>query len=104
MRSVAMRPGRMTLAVMPCGATSRARGLDQPTSDRRSVLEMARLGIGAMTPEDVLVMIRPQPRSRMPGRTRSVSAITDSTMAWNWADQVWGETPAAGLGGGAPGV
>ena len=83
MRSVAMRPGRMILAVMPSAATSRASVFDQPTSDRRRAFDTARFGMGATTPDDVLVTIRPQRRARIDGRTRSVRPITDRTIAWN---------------------
>ncbi len=82
-RSVAMRPGRMMFAVIPCWPTSRASVFDQPTSERRRAFEMPRFGIGETTPDDVLVMMRPHLRSRMPGRTRSVSAITDRTWPGN---------------------
>ena len=76
-----MRPGTTMLAVMPSLPTSRASVFDQPTSDRRNAFEIARFGMGAITPDDVLVMrIRPQPRDFMPGRTRSVMAITERTI------------------------
>ncbi len=81
-RGVAMRPGSTMLAVIPSRPTSLARVFDQPTSDRRNAFEMPRLGIGATTPEDVLVMMRPHLRVRMPGSTRSVMAMTDSTIDW----------------------
>ncbi len=55
-RDVAMRPGTTMLAVIPSLATSRASVFDQPTSDSRSAFEIARLGMGDITPEDVLVM------------------------------------------------
>src|SRR5260370_873452 len=78
-RSVAMRPGRMIFAVIPSRATSRASVLDQPTSERRSELERPRFGIGATTPEEVLVIILPHARAFILGSTRSVIAITDGT-------------------------
>ena len=37
--------------------------------------------LGHATPDEVLVTIRPKRRCRIPGSTRSVIAITDSTMA-----------------------
>src|SRR5271156_3268070 len=97
-----MRPGRTMLAVIPSRPTSCANVLDQPTSDRRSALEMPRLGIGETTPDDVEVITRPHFRARIPGKIRSVIAITDRTIAWNCFDQSAGSCPAAGVGGGPP--
>jgi hypothetical protein len=54
---------------------------DQPTSESRRALESARFGMGAITPEEALVMIRPQWRSLIPGSTRSVMAMTERTRA-----------------------
>ena len=54
--SVAMRPGTITLAVIPKGANSLERVFDQACSEARKVFEMAKLGMGVMAPEDVLVM------------------------------------------------
>src|SRR5437899_12798679 len=79
-RDVAMRPGTTMLAVMPSLPTSRASVFDQPTSDRRSAFEIARFGMGDMTPDDVLVRMRPQPRDFMPGRTQSVMAMIERTI------------------------
>ena len=47
-------------------------------------------------------MIRPHWRARMPGRTRSVMAMTLSTMELNCARQSAMSWPAAGVGGGPP--
>src|SRR4030081_2214606 len=80
-RSVAMRLGRMMFALIPSRAISRASVLDQPTSERRRAVERPRFGIGATTPEEVLVIILPHARAFMFGNTRSVMAITDSTIA-----------------------
>jgi hypothetical protein len=78
---VAIRPGTTTFAVMPSAATSRASVFDQPTSVMRSAFDSPRLAIGAMTPDDVLVMTRPHFFFFIPGNTPSVTAITDSTIA-----------------------
>src|SRR3954468_12618348 len=102
MRAVAMRPGRMMLAAMLSTATSRGRVFDQPTCDSLRALQRARLGIGDTTPEEVLVMIRPHRRWRMPGSIRSVSAITNRTIVLNCASQVSAATPEAKFGGGLP--
>src|ERR1700724_2751683 len=102
MRSVAMRPGNTMLAVIPSRATSWANVLAQPTNERRSELERARLGIGVTTPDDALVMMRPQPRAFIPGSTRSVMAMIGSTMAWKCLLHRPGSWPAAGVGGGPP--
>src|SRR5665213_3662082 len=102
MRSVAMRTGTTMLAVMPSRATSRESVLDQPTSERRNALEIPRLGIGATTPEEVLVMMRPHWRDFMPGNTRSVIAITGTIMDWKCLLHKAGSCPAAGVGGGPP--
>ena len=66
--------------VTPLAATSLARVFDQPTKALRRVFDMARLGMGMITPEDAFVMTRPQPCSSMPGRTASVRRIMESTM------------------------
>src|SRR6202158_6192181 len=103
-RSVAMRPGRIIFAVIPSRATSRASVLDQPTSARRSELERPRFGIGATTPDEVLVIILPHARAFMLGSTRSVIAMTESTIAEKCLLQRLGSWPAAGGGGGPAGV
>src|SRR5258708_17050748 len=97
-----MRPGRMMFAVIPSRATSRASVLDQPTSERRRELERPRFGIGATTPEEVLVIILPHARAFILGSTRSVIAITESTIAEKCLLQRFGSWPAAGVGGGPP--
>src|SRR6478735_11294869 len=102
MRSVAIRPGKTTLAVMPSLATSRARVFDHPTNDSRNAFEIARLGIGETTPEDVPVMILPHRRAFIPGRTRSAIEITESTIIWKLRSHKSGLCPAAGVGGGPP--
>jgi len=81
MRAVATRPGTTMFDVTPSRATSRESVLDHPTSVERRALEIPRLGIGAMTPEEVLVMMRPHFLARMEGSTASVMAITDRIMA-----------------------
>src|ERR1700738_4455837 len=101
-RSVAMRPGKIIFAVIPSRATSRASVLDQPTSARRSELERPRFGIGATTPDEVLVIILPQARAFILGSTRAVMAMTESTMAAKCLLQRLGSWPAAGVGGGPP--
>src|ERR1700730_4970733 len=103
-RSVAMRPGRMMFAVMPSHATSRASALDQPTSERRRALERPRFAIGAIALDEALVIILPQARAFMLGSTRSVMAMTESTMAAKCLLQRLGSWPAAGGGGGPPGI
>src|ERR1700693_1560262 len=79
-RAVDTRPGSTRLTVMPSGATSRAKVFDHPAKAERSAFEMHRFGIGATTPEDALVMIRPQRFARKPGSTRSVMWIIDRTI------------------------
>ena len=71
----------MTLTVMPSPATSAAKVLDQAKRDARRVLEIAKFLIGAIAPDVVLVIIRPHLRWRMPGKTRSVIAMSESTMS-----------------------
>src|SRR5262245_44316390 len=102
MRSVAMRPGSTMLLVTLSLPTSFASVLDQPTSDSRSAFERPRFGIGATTPDDVLVIIRPYLRLFMPGSTRSVIATTDRTMLSKCLRQSAGSCPLAGVGGGPP--
>ena len=56
MRPVAIRPGTSMFTVMPCDATSRASVFDQPTNALRSEFERPRFGIGAITPDEALVI------------------------------------------------
>src|SRR5690606_29200384 len=102
MRCVAIRPGTITLQVTPSRPASRASVLDQPTRESLSAFERPKLGIGAMTPEDADVITRPHPRSRIPGRTASVTAITDSTIEWKCWSHIDVSCPEAELGGGPP--
>ncbi|MEH2492800.1 hypothetical protein V1280_008739 [Bradyrhizobium sp. AZCC 2230] len=102
MRSVAMRPGKTMLQVTPSRPTSRASVFDQPTRDIRSALDSPRFAIGETTPDDVLVMILPKPRRRIPGRTRSVIDTTDKTMLSKCLHQSAASCPCAGVGGGPP--
>ena len=97
-----MRPGRTRLTVTPSAATSLARVLDQPSSAARSVLETARFGIGATTPDEATVITRPHRRSRMPGTSRLVRPISDRTMAPNCWVQISAEVASAAVGGGPP--
>src|SRR6202040_1231478 len=92
----------MIFDVIPSRATSRASVLDQPTSARRSELERPRFGIGATTPDEVLVIILPHPRAFILGSTRSVIAMTESTIAEKVLLHRVGSRPAAGVGGGPP--
>ncbi len=103
MRAVAMRPGSTMLQVTPSRPTSRASVFDQPTSDSLSALEMPRLAIGATTPDEVEVMTRPHLRARMVGSTRSVIAMTESTIDWKLLSQRAGSParrPASGWSAG----
>src|SRR6266702_106299 len=102
MRGVAMRPGKIMLQVTPSAPTSRANVFDQATRLDRSAFEIPRLWIGATTPEDVLVMIRPHFRDRILGKTASVTLITDSTMLSKLFVQSVPSWPKAGVGGGPP--
>jgi hypothetical protein len=77
---VAIRPGTTTLTVTPSMPTSEASVLDHPTSANLRLFEIARFGMGAMTPEEALVTMRPQPCSRMAGNSASVMAMTESTI------------------------
>jgi hypothetical protein len=67
-REVAILPGTTTFTVIPSRPTSRARVLDQPTSDIRRAFDRPRFGIGATTPDEVDVITRPQPLARIPGQ------------------------------------
>ena len=58
--------------------------------------------MGASAPDDVDVRIRPHRRSRMPGRTRSVSMITDRIICSKLVRQVAASCPATVVGGGPP--
>ena len=102
MRSVAIRPGRTMLQVMPSRPTSRASVFDQPTKDIRSAFDNPRFGMGEITPDDVLVIILPKPRWRIPGSTRSVMDTTDKTMLSKCLRQSAASCPCAGVGGGPP--
>src|SRR4029079_8244479 len=54
-----MRPGTMVLTVTPDPATSAASVLAKPTSAPRRLFEITRLGIGATTPDDPMIRMRP---------------------------------------------
>jgi hypothetical protein len=58
--------------------------------------------MGAMTPLEVFVMMRPHLRSRIPGSTASVIAMTETTMLVKNRDQSSGRCPDAEVGGGPP--
>src|SRR5271155_5591081 len=97
-----MRPGATQLTVMPEAATSAARVLLQATMLERRALETPRFGMGWITPEDTMLMIRPEPRSRMPGAIAAVIVKMEATMAWNDAAHCPASTAVTGLGAGPP--
>ena len=90
------------LQVIPSPATSAERVLLQPASAARSVLEMARLAIGCSIPMLPTAMIRPQRRSRIPGRRRLATWIGESTAGRNQVSSISGVSPSAVPGGGPP--
>ena len=102
MRPVEMRPGTTMLAVTPSAAISRASDFDHPTNASRSAFEIARFGIGAITPDEVLVMMRPHLRCRIAGNTRSATAIMESTISSKCRRHSPGSWSIAGVGGGPP--
>ena len=63
------------MSVTPSPATARAIVLNAVIIDARWALESMRLPIGSRTLVLATLTIRPKPRSRMPGMTRSISAI-----------------------------
>ena len=67
-----MRPGTSVLTVTPSAATSPDRVLPYVTSEARNVFDIARIGTGWMTPEEVTVNTRPQPRCLICGTMASV--------------------------------
>jgi hypothetical protein len=79
MRSVAMRPGRIVLSVIPSGASFCPSVLNAASSPGRWALDMSRFGIGSRAAEEETLTIRPNPRSRMPGTTRSIISIGATT-------------------------
>ena len=87
---------------MLCFATSLASVFCQPTSAGRMALEMARFGIGSITPDEITEMIRPHPRSIMPGSARSARRTRPTNMPSNEARHCSDETPMAEPGGGPP--
>src|ERR1043165_7982680 len=68
-RSVDMEPGSTLLTVIPKGASSPARVLDQLATAARMVLETPRLRSGVLTEVEMICMIRPYPSAFMPGTT-----------------------------------
>jgi hypothetical protein len=86
----------------PSRATSRESVFDQPTSDILNAFDIPKLGMGAITPDDALVITRLQRFLRIPGNTPSVIEITDRTMDWNARCHISGDCPDAGVGGGPP--
>ena len=69
-RSVAKRPVATVLTVIPSPATSRDSVFRKPTAAIRWELERLRPGIGSRVELEPTLTIRPQPRSRIPGRPR----------------------------------
>jgi hypothetical protein len=63
---------------------------------------MPRFGMGARAPDDVEVRMRPQPLSFIPGSTRSVTAMTASTIDSKLVRHVPVSCPVTGVGGGPP--
>src|SRR5580693_4889531 len=102
MRLVAIRPGTTMLLVMLRSPTPRARVLLHPTRLDLSALDRPRFGMGTTTPLEVLVMMRPHLRSRIPGSTASVMAMTETTMLVKNRVQSSGRCPDAWVGGGPP--
>src|SRR4051812_28710327 len=76
MRSVSCVPGQARLTVMPSSKRSWAAGLAQAHKPVRAVFDIARLGIGCLTDDDVIMQTRPQPPVRMCG-TASRASRTD---------------------------
>src|SRR4051812_40391762 len=62
----------------------------------------AKIGDWLTTPEEAMVRMRPQPRSRMPGSTRLVVSIRVTTMAWKCFSQSSAVTAEILPGGGPP--
>ena len=92
----------MTLTVTPSAATSLARVLLQPTRARRRPFDTARRGMGVSTPDDVSVMMRPQPRSTIGGKSRCVSVMMLPTIASKPDCQASGGAERASPGAGPP--
>ena len=90
------------VCVMSRSPTSRARVLLHATRLDLSALDRPRFGMGATTPLEVFVMMRPHLRSRIPGSTASVIAMTETTMLVKNRVQSSGRCPDAGVGGGRP--
>ena len=76
---MAKRPVAMSLTVTPSAATSRASVFSRPISPGRCEFESASPGIGSRVELEPTLTIRPQPRSRIPGRTASISSRGAST-------------------------
>ena len=76
---MAIRPGSTELTVTPSRATSRASVFSAPSSAARCEFDRMSPGIGSRTALEETLTIRPKPRSRMPGTTRSTIAIGPST-------------------------
>ena len=65
-------------------------------------VRQAEVGDGASAPDDVDVRIRPHRRSRIPGRTRSVSMITDRIIWSKLVRHMTASWPVTVVGGGPP--
>ncbi len=76
---MAKRPVATVLTVTPSPATSLASVLKNPIAAIRCELERPSPGIGSRVELEPTLTIRPQPRSRIPGRTASARTRGAST-------------------------
>ena len=79
MRSVAIRPGSTALNVTPSAAYSRASSFIPASRPGRLTFESCRPASGSRATSEDTASTRPKPRSRMPGTTRCMSSIGDTT-------------------------
>src|SRR5579884_1802418 len=102
-RSVLMRPGARLLMRMPWGANSKDRVFVSATTPERNTLLRTRLGMGTLTPEVMMVMMRPHlcgsmrgtaPRMRRTALMRFWWKACSHCASVSWRADPWGGPPA----------
>ena len=86
-RGVSIRSGNKLLMVTLSATASRETDLQNAVSPVRAVVESAMWGLGLLTMADVMLTIRPKPRSRMPGKKARMSKIGANILLSNADNQ-----------------
>src|SRR3954467_14624047 len=102
MRSVACEPGAAVLMVMPSANTSWAAVLIHAHSAVRATFDMANVGMGCFTEDDVMQQIRPHFLAHMCGAASRTKRIDVVKLALRAAANCWSSNSKASVGGGPP--